>query len=116
MQYQSIDDQCNLLIAIPTYDGEERVLSLLSQLECLGYLSSQFVTIVVIENPSPQSNLRNSISSYPVQFILNDTQIGLHGSWIKALELGMQYDWFLVLGDDDVLINEANIYTGYPIF
>jgi len=107
MKTLGADNSRTLLIAIPTYDGENRVLSLLSRLESLGYLANKSISIVVIENPSIHSRLQESISSYQVQYLLNETQIGLHGSWIKALEIGMDFEWMLVLGDDDILINNA---------
>jgi len=107
VQTLSEGSSSTLLIAIPTYDGEDRVLSLLRRLEVLGYLASKSIRVVVIENPSVHSRLHESISSYQVQYVLNETQIGLHGSWIKALEIGMDFDWMLVLGDDDMLLNKA---------
>lgn len=102
----------SLLVAIPTYDGEQRILCLLEQLSKRGFLDHSLIDLIVIENPYHGSSLSSSIGKYTsVKYIQNDSQIGLHGSWFKAVSLAQSYDWMVVLGDDDIFDTTADVLS-----
>jgi len=88
-------------IFIPTFERLARNLDIFLFYDSNGYLNHDEIDIVVIENPSISSICPSRLPSR-VQYFPNSSQIGLHGSWHRAVTaLAHNYEWVYIIGDTD---------------
>lgn len=103
-------DKFKLIIAIPTFCGAKRVDLLVRHLDKNNFLDNSIIKILIIENPSKSNIRKNAFRKYKnIEYIRNDQQIGLDGSWLRILEIyHNQTDWLMYLGDDDIINFKSN--------
>ena len=98
-------DKFKLLIAIPTFCGAKRVDLLVKHLKSNNFINNSIIKIIIIENPSKNNIRKNAFTKFKnIEYLRNNQQIGLDGSWLKILEIyHNQTDWLMFLGDDDII-------------
>ena len=108
-------NKIKLTIAIPTFNGANRINSSINLLNKNKYLNNLNIKIIIIENPSSNTININEYKTYSnLEYIKNSDQIGLHGSWLKILEICKNdTEWLMYLGDDDVINIKANTFLSF---
>jgi len=108
-------NKIKLTIAIPTFNGANRINSSINLLNKNKYLNNLNIKIIIIENPSSNTININEYKIYSnLEYIKNRDQIGLHGSWLKILEICKdETEWLMYLGDDDVININANTLLSF---
>ena len=103
-------DKFKLIIAIPTFCGAKRVDLLVNHLSSKNFLNNSIIKIIIIENPSKNNIRKNAFRQFKnIEYLRNEQQIGLHGSWLRILEIyHNQTDWLMFLGDDDIINFNSN--------
>ncbi len=103
-------NKLKLIIAIPTFCGAKRVDLLVKHLKRNNFINKAIIKIIIIENPSKKNIRKNAFTKFKnIEYLRNDKQIGLDGSWLKILEIyHNQTEWLMFLGDDDIINFNSN--------
>ena len=96
-------------IIIPTYNRSKYLTQAIESARCQDYHNME---IVVSDNASTD-NTDNVMEEYSadnrIKYFRNSVNIGMVGNWRKALSEYCSGDWFLILSDDDYLVDNSYI-------
>jgi len=94
-------------VIIPTYNRAEFLGQAIESALAQDYPN---IEIIVIDNASTD-NTQNIVNSYiedaRIKYFINPENIGMVNNWKKALYEYVTGEWFIILSDDDYLINST---------
>ena len=96
-------------IIIPTFNRERYLAQAIESALSQDY---ENLEIIVMDNASTDSTakiVKQYINDSRITYVVNENNVGMVRNWKKALDSYAKGDWFLILSDDDYLINNSYI-------